>query len=297
MNLSAKDADLFYKLTAALLLYVNSRLKICENNTISIKNFQDWPMKEKVEMRRALYENIQLIDSFVKGNPFDLSSEELEIVKSWKHFVSGSFYIIRFLTNYTVFLDTDNPPLAYGVVGIIDPIDKMFLDPPPIMANACLLPFKGKIIHDGLIGTKNIHFGAGIRKNLNHSYQESKARFGIITSLPFSPSSQRTAEEGAEMLKFYLKSEQNREYYWDEIEELAFKSSGLMNLYHQEMGKIHARRFKKKLREMGFKNTWFAVLQGLIIASAPSKNNLLENLDNVLPAGKAPHVYTFHLKK
>ena len=297
MNLSAKDAELFYKLTAALFLHVNSRLKVCENNTISIKNFFDWPMKEKVEIRRALYENIQLIDSFVKENPFDLSSEELEIAKSWKHFESGSFYVIRFLANYAVFLDTENSPLAYGVVGIMDPIDKVFLDPPPIMVNACLLPFKGKIIYDGLIGTHNIHFGAGIRRNLNHSYQESKARFGIITSLPFSPSSQKTAEEDVEMLKFYLKNEQNREYYWDEIEELVFRSSELMNLYHQEMGKVHARRFKKKLREMGFKNTWFAVLQGLIIASAPSKNHLRENLDKVLPTGKAPHVYTFHLKK
>jgi hypothetical protein len=255
----------------------------------------DCSLEEKVKVRNALYENIGLIDSFVQDNPFGFSSEELEIVKSWKHFVSGNFYLVRFLSNYAVFLDTGDPPRVYGVLGITNTIDEKCGDSVPILVNTFLLPFKGKIIYDGFLGFHNIHFGSGIRKNLNRSYQESKARLGIITSLPYSP--KEAAQDDVEMLKFYLKNERNREYYWDEIHELARKSPENMTLYHQEMGKVHARRFKKRLREMGFKNTWFAVLQGLIIASGSSKDHLRENLDAVLPPGKAPHVYTFQLKK
>lgn len=296
MILSEEDANLFYKLNRRLLFYVNTRLKIVKN-IATPKNFFNLSIEEKIKVRNVLYENIELIDSFVKENPFGFSNEEVEIVKSWKHFVPGSFYLVRFLTDYAVFLDTSDPPLAYGVLGIIDPLDEMIGNSVPILVNTFLLPFKGKIIYDGIMGNRNIYFGSGIRKNLNRSYQESKARFGIITSLPYSPLTKGETQDDVEMLKFYLKNENNREYYWEDIQELVRKSRGLLTLYHQEMGKVHARRFKKKLREMGFKNTWFALLQGLIIASGPTKDNLQKNLDTVLPPGKAPHVYIFQLKK
>jgi len=44
-------------------------------------------------VRDALYENPQLIDAFAAENPFGFSDEELDIVRSWKHFVAGDFFI------------------------------------------------------------------------------------------------------------------------------------------------------------------------------------------------------------
>jgi hypothetical protein len=296
MNLSEVDENLFYKLNCALLFYVNTRLKTV-NNIAMLQKFYNLSIEEKAKVRNALYENIELIELFVKENLFNFATEEVEIVKSWKQFVSCSFYLVRFLTDYAVFLDTSDPPLAYGVLGIIDPLDEMLGNSVLILVNTFLLQFKEKIIYDGLMCTPNIYFGSGIRKRFNRSFQKSKARFGIITSLPYSPLAKRETQGDKDMLKFYLKNEDNREYYWEEIQELVLKSRGLLTLYHQEMGKVHARRFKKELREMGFKNTWFAVLQGLIIASGPTKDNLQRNLDTVLPPGKAAHVYIFQLKK
>ena len=54
-----------------------------------------------------------------------------------------------------------------------------------------LLPFKDRIVYDGLLASHNIVFGGGIKRRLNDSYREAKARQGVITALP--PDSQAPA--------------------------------------------------------------------------------------------------------
>ena len=54
------------------------------------------------------------------------------------------------------------------------------------MIETVLLPFKGMIVYDGLMSSYNISFGPGIRRRLNESFKEAKARHGIVTSLPMS---------------------------------------------------------------------------------------------------------------
>jgi len=51
------------------------------------------------------------------------------------------------------------------------------------MVEAILLPFKGRVIYDGLLSGYNIHFGGGIRSNLNDTYMLAKQRNRIITTL------------------------------------------------------------------------------------------------------------------
>jgi hypothetical protein len=40
----------------------------------------------------------------------------LAIVQSWKRFVAGEFYIVRFLKKGTIFVDSSDPPQAYAVL-------------------------------------------------------------------------------------------------------------------------------------------------------------------------------------
>jgi hypothetical protein len=51
------------------------------------------------------------------------------------------------------------------------------------MVQAVLLPFKGKIIYDGLMSGYNIYFGSGIRSDLNEVYMTAKQNRRIITTL------------------------------------------------------------------------------------------------------------------
>src|SRR5207249_9433157 len=54
----------------------------------------------------------------------------------------------------------------------------------PVLAETVLLPFKDKVIYDGLLGRYNIFFGGGIRRGLQERYSTAKERFGIVTTLP-----------------------------------------------------------------------------------------------------------------
>lgn len=292
MKLSQKDVALFYKLNPPLLFYINQKIGVIRDIS-TLGEFMKLPLEEKVGIRDALYENIELLDSFVKENPAGFSPEELEIVNSWRDFVTGTFYVFRYLKSHTIFLNSESPPKAYGVLGITDAFDEIFDGVAPIMIETTLLPFKGRIIYDGLMQAYPLLFGGGIRRSMNESYREAKARFGVITSLPFSGEERSDAEK----LKALLRTESSREIHWEEIESLISRSHELLVIYHQEMGKIHARAYKKRLSELGLSGSWFGILDGMVIASGATKPKIEQTLEEILPKKQRNLVYIFQLPK
>ncbi|RME91013.1 MAG: hypothetical protein D6767_05920, partial [Candidatus Hydrogenedentota bacterium] len=224
MQLAEEDIALFYKLHNALLAYTNAKLGVIKEGDLFQDNQRDH-FKDKAKIREKLYHHPELFDAFVAENPAKFSAEELEIIESWKNFIREKFIIFRYLKNYTIFLDINNPPKAYGVLSLITPLPEMFEQRLPIMVEATLLPFKDKIIYDGILEPYFVSFGGGFRKILNASYQKAKLNFGIITSLPFLQTEPK--QNDAEKLKFYLKNEQNRERYSEEIQELIQKDESL----------------------------------------------------------------------
>jgi len=293
MRLSEENVRLFYKLHPALLFYANQEMKKSKDVS-TLEEFMDLPLEEKVKIRNALYDNIDLIDSFIEENPFKFSTEETEIVRNWKNLIKGRFYLIRYLKKYAIFLDESDPSHAYGVVAISNEFEEILGSYLPILLETVLLPFKGQIIYDGFMAPYRITFGGGIRRGLNDAYREAKSRYGIITSLPFSRKG--VEQSDADKLKFYLRSKRNREMYCEEIEELINKNSSLLMLYHQEVGKIHARTYRKQLHEIGLSKGWFAILKGTIIASGATRGEVEKVLQHIVPTGERKFVYIFQLK-
>ena len=294
MRLSKEDVKLFYRLYNPLLVYVNKKFKILEGID-SPEDFKKFSIKKINKVRDRLYKHPELINSFVAENPLNFSAKELKIIGSWKEFVKGRFLIFRYLKNYTVFLDTDESPKAYGVLALNSTFEEMVGPYLPVMVEAVLLPFNDKIIYDSIFFPYSMTFGGGIRRSFNDAYQEAKSRFGIITSLPFS--TEKVEQNDAANLRFYLRSKRNRERYWEEIEELINKDPDLLTLYHQEMGKIYARTYGKRLREIGLTNAWFAILEGMTIASGATKDEVERILQCILPTKKRKFVYIFRLKE
>ena len=140
----------------------------------------------RLKVRDAFLNHTDLIQSFVDENPTRLTDDELDIVRSWRHLVHGKFYVFRELKKYTVFLSTDKLPVAYGVLALSQPFEELIGPYLPVLTQTVLLPFKGTIVYDGLMSSYRISFGPGIRRSLNESFKEAKARHGIVTSLPMS---------------------------------------------------------------------------------------------------------------
>jgi hypothetical protein len=293
MRLPASEVALFYKLHPALLLYVNQQLSLARHVT-TIPQLLAMPEEERYALRSAFYEQRSLLDSFIQENPQGFSAEELTLVESWKHGVHGQFYVFRHLKPYTIFLDADSPPKAYGVLALHDDFAGMFPHV-PILIETMLLPFKSQITYDGQCRYYNIFFGGGITRRLNDSYQLAKAHSGIITTLPFAASEAAPSDE--EQLRFYIRAARNRELYGEEIEALRQKSRSLETLYQQEMGKVHARTYSQHLRDIGLRGVWFAILEGVTIASGRTRQEVEQALRRIVPKDKLPFVYTFQVKE
>ena len=184
MELSIEDAELFFRLHRRLMFFVNQQLRVIDENPDSPEEYSELPPPTRYEVHKAFLKHPELIDAFVEGNPFGLDESELEIVGSWRHFVAGEFYVLRYLKNYTVFLSSTDPVVAYGVVALFEPLEDLIDGPPPAMVKTTLLPFRGRIVYDGLLSAFNVYFGPGVRSELNWWYKEAKARQEIITTLP-----------------------------------------------------------------------------------------------------------------
>jgi hypothetical protein len=75
------------------------------------------------------------------------------------------------------------PIRAYGVLGLVSPIDDTIGPYLPIYIKAVLLLFEGKFIYDSLLAPYNITFGGGYRRDLNANYRYVQEHEGIITTL------------------------------------------------------------------------------------------------------------------
>lgn len=182
MTLLPEDGKLFFELMWKLQYYVNQKQGFYKNIS-SRDEYADLPTEKKLKARDALWEHPELIEAYVQENPDALPPEELEIVRKWKGFVKGSFFLLRHLKKGSIFIGGEGDQV-YSVQGIQDALDEMIPSYAlPQMVIAILLPFKGQIIYDGLLQGYSIHIGGGIRSNLNHTYTVAKQKDRILTTL------------------------------------------------------------------------------------------------------------------
>lgn len=75
----------------------------------------------------------------------------MQIVRGWKRFVAGEFYVFRFLKRFAVFILASKSARVCGVLGLYDRLEDVAGDfLLPVLVQAVLLPLKGRIIYDGV---------------------------------------------------------------------------------------------------------------------------------------------------
>jgi hypothetical protein len=189
MLLEPQDAAQFFKLHRALMFFVNQRLEVVPGDIAGPDEFSSLSPELRLPVREAFLKHKDLLQSFVDENPAHLSDDDLDIARSWRHLVHGQFYIFRELKKHTVFLTADKKlPVAYGVLALSQPFADLVGPYLPILMQTVLLPFKDRIVYDGLLAGLGVtlSFGPGIRRMLNEEFKQAKARHGIVTSLPMS---------------------------------------------------------------------------------------------------------------
>ncbi len=183
MHLSAEAFQQFARIQSALNNFIYAQLQQAAGRP-AVTPFRDLPLEKQLEVRDAFVAKPEYVERFVAENPGNLSSEDLQVALGWRRPVAGAFYLLRHLKKYSIFLSATEVPVAYGVVGLTVPIEDIIHSSHlPLLVITVLLPLHDQIVYDGLLGSKNVHFGPGIRKSLNADYNAAKERFGIITAL------------------------------------------------------------------------------------------------------------------
>ncbi len=182
MQLPPEQVKRFYYIWFELLHYVHEQRHLAPN-------FPDTPTAmsispdDALQLRNALWTDNSLLESFIATNPASLPTADLAMVASWKYRVEGKFFIVRHLKKYSVFLSEQPAAHAYGVLGLVSPIEDVVRFPLPVYAHAVLLPIEGQITYDSLLEPYSISFGPGIRSGLNDAYRNTQEREGVITTL------------------------------------------------------------------------------------------------------------------
>lgn len=191
MKLTTQDAAQYFNLMWSLQAYVNQKFAII-SEVDSVEEYEKLSSTEKLMVRDVLYDNIELVDAFLKEAAQKISAEEREIIMGWKEFQRGDFFIERLLKKYAIFIGGEK---VYGVYALYEAFDEML---PyvrwPYYTKAVLLPFKGKIIYDGILRGYSVSFGGGIRSGLKETYMAAKQNGRIIESFDARKEAERKQE-------------------------------------------------------------------------------------------------------
>lgn len=187
MVLPAEDAKLVFKLYCALMQFANEQLQAAGAANTAYTSLTGAQRRAVAE---AFVTRLELIDEFVAANPASLSPEELEIVSSWRHLVAGRFIALRQLKEHMILLPCDDTPTAYGVLGLSDSLQERIPVPLPAVVETVLLPFKGKIVYDGLIVTaRSLTFDKATRRQFEDDFRAAVACGRYRTAIPIAPRS------------------------------------------------------------------------------------------------------------
>jgi len=293
MQLSPDEIKLFLKLHSSFLFFVNKKLQI--EKLESIDDFLALPFHQKNNIRNAARKNMKLLDSFIKENPFNFNDVDLAIVSSWRYAIDSSFYLLKYDEEYAVFLDTGTTPRAFGVCCLKKTFSELLGDSLPAYVKTVLLPFKNKIVYDGFIFTYSITFDSPIVQELEADYENWVSRHNLIVQLPDISDSKDT--NNVDLLKYYMRSQRNREVYAREIPELLNQNPNLNKLYCELAGRLDAREARVFFREIGIRDVWCAVLHGKILATGSSKEMIIDILASILPRDQKLYPFIFHYKE
>ena len=85
--------------------------------------------------------------------------------------------------------------------------------------------------------------------------------------------------------------------YQKRQEKALRKKASIKNAQIHSVGQAKEPPDRKRLREIGFSNVWFAILEGIVVTSGLTRDGVEQILQEIIPAEKRELVYVFHLRK
>lgn len=189
MILGKEKATKFYALLSGLANYVNKTRKI--HPDMPDKDYYQISgedMQKCLDIQSYTWAHPEVIDEYLKSDGSGLCEEDQQTVAGWKRRRTGRFIAERQLKSGAVLLSADPEMedqafLVQGFFGGFDDYGEQVGLRLPICVDACLLPFDGVIVTDGLVHVLPITYGSGMRAQFKEYYREAKQKGNVLKQL------------------------------------------------------------------------------------------------------------------
>ncbi|NJB84470.1 hypothetical protein GGR26_000215 [Lewinella marina] len=224
------------------------------------------------------YANPELIERFIREEGAELTDAQKQAVRNFVGYKKGHFYLVKQYKKYAVLLQQNT---LYGVVGVDQAPAEMVDQGLPVYMEAALLPFNDTIVMTSSTVCEN---GTVSRSDIEYEFKQIKDVRGITETLDpqlleeqTSPAAQAAEQE----LRQYLRTAATREKHAGDIKKILDQYPELHDVYMQMYSKISARTIKKDLKACGVRERHFAVYHNSVVAVAPTRGELLEQLSDL----------------
>ncbi|HIY58459.1 MAG TPA: hypothetical protein H9829_09770 [Candidatus Tetragenococcus pullicola] len=180
-TLSEEEVEHFFALWFRLLTYVNNVFRV-DNELKNLVLMENCEQTKRYPIIDKLWENDEILEQFMKENPYHLSQDDLSIIEGWKKHVTGDFVLCEHKEEYSVVFGNENH--LYAFVGLWTPLDKFSKkSTPPCLFQSTLIPFKGKIIYVSVLNVYPSSFKFWYRPFLKLAYYFLKKKIRLETIL------------------------------------------------------------------------------------------------------------------
>ena len=177
MKMTKQESDMFYEIFRKLLQFSNRKYKLFPK--VNYETDEMLMPDQCAKVIAKVWEDTGNIDEFLSS--VSLPDEQAEIVRSWKRAIYCIWSVVKHLKKGTVFMGENGAFMVQGIISSVDEMLKWYSL--PMTVRAVIIPFKDRIITDGLIMALPVSLGPGIRKNLNMEYKEAKEEGRVYDQL------------------------------------------------------------------------------------------------------------------
>ena len=179
MILNDEQNSRFFDTMDALLYYVNDRFRVVESFTLDYSNPLD-DVKSSL-VARTLWENVEVIDDFVRENPYGLSKSCLETARAWKSALPGFFTLVRYQSGRALLM---NEAGVFSVCGITNELEGE-IGPAPAYVELVLLPFDNVIVYDGFLQSYDTEGTATELQRIQDEFENRCSKGIALTAADF----------------------------------------------------------------------------------------------------------------
>ncbi|MBR0404623.1 MAG: SEC-C domain-containing protein [Eggerthellaceae bacterium] len=195
MVLNDEQNDIFFDTMDALLYYVNDRFRVVEDFELSGMSPLD-DVKSSL-VARALWDNVAIIDDFVRDFSYRLPNRCLDLAESWKNALPGFYTLVRYQSGRALLMSEAG---VFSVCGVTYELEQE-IGPAPAYVEMVLLPFEDLIIYDGFLQAYDTDRSASELQRIQDEFENRCAK-GIAL----------TGDDFARQAGVYLADQRDREF-------------------------------------------------------------------------------------